>query len=736
MFLGDSILNCIHLLCFVCRLNQELSRLKEICERGGGSDLSSDKQLVALLRGVSRCLALIKEAHHDVLVTSILNIKLWIVSAMVREAVLGFICQAVAVNGSFVQASLHVLVYSLVSPPTAPAPDPSPGASWSPTIEEVGVQDVVIAATKRVLELVPTAASRLLPLLVSNMPHKMRERSVHCLYLRGLFSIAECHHGSGLGDGLIPAVVAHLIDIDVDIKWEDIVEVMNDEVREEVKGDSPRRFDEPDIFDLEGMSEGEACLGGHEQRGGWEGCRESEAINPAPNATNNQEKHVEVDEMADKMDSLMELLLHHLKYRISRGEIQSVWKSLLDAFEGIILQTHRSKFTQFAVFYVASNSPSFCSRSLLSLLLNKLADKNQAAIVRSACAAYIGSFLARAAFVPEIIVIETFHKLADWCMRYAREEDRRGGLPPIPSASMLGANNEAISRHSSFYAACQALLYALCYHMEPLCSQNNSADSRGEKTRCQMPMSNSLEHDGRSIKDKCAGSVHRLFTDVLPSLLTHQLDPLSSCAKSVVYEFCRQAKFLGYDEVANTVGQWETRNSSSDAGNRFLRPLEIFFPFDPYLLRRSAVPLDLSHTYVKWRKGHPAAVIPDEGNDGRVVGGSSDEDLVSYESELDSDDESSLQISSSESDDMKRTRFGSMPDSSLSSGGRRYLRRRLPGALKASLLAHGGAGGSPTGGIPIMHDSPSTDRGSPWGMSPASAFFPMSHTSNDRFPHH
>jgi len=144
----------------------------------------------------------------------------------------------------------------------------------------------------------------------------------------------------------------------------------------------------------------------------------------------------------------------------------------------------------------------------------------------------------------------------------------------------------------------------------------------------------------------------------------------------------------------------------------------------------------LSHTYVKWRKGHPAAVIPDEGNDGRVVGGSSDEDLVSYESELDSDDESSLQMSSSESDDMKRTRFGSMPDSSLSSGGRRYLRRRLPGALKASLLAHGGAGGSPTGGIPIMHDSPSTDRGSPWGMSPASAFFPMSHTSNDRFPHH
>ena len=729
--------------CCCCRLVQELLRLKEICEKKNDVvDVASEKQLVALLKGVSRCLALVKESHHQVLATEILNIRLWNVGAVVREAVLMFICQAVVVNGSFMQSSLHVLVYSLVPPPVGVVVDPNPGNSWSPSVEEMGIQDAIIRATKRVIELVPSAASRLLPLLVSNMPHKMRDRGVHCLYLRGMFAVAEGPHGYGLGDGLIPAVIAHLIDVDVDITWEDIVEVMTEEAREEVKGESPRRFDEPDIFDLEGMSEGEACLGAaHEQRGGWEGCREMEVINPAPSDRAQTDCVVHVDEMADKMDSLMELTLSHLRHRISRGEIQHVWKSLLDAFEGIILQTHRSKFTQFVVFYVSSMSPVYCAKSLLHLLLQKLSDKNQAPIVRSACAAYIGSFLARAAFIPEVTVIETFHKLADWCMKYAREEDRRGGLPPIPSAGILVNTHETVSRHASFYAACQALLYALCYHMEPLWRANGAfTDTMDDAPQGGMDdVAMSFEGDGRNLKDICARSVHRLFRDVMPKLLTHTLDPLSSCAKSVVIEFGRQAKTLGHDEVAGIISDWETRCVVSENGARYSRPLEIFFPFDPYLLRRSATIMDLPRTYVKWRKGHPTATVPDDGEDGRVVGGSSDEDLNSYESDMnsddDDDDDSSLHLSSSsESDDMKRTRFGSMPDSSVSSGGRKYLSRRLPGALKASILAHGAAGGSPTGGIPILRDSPSTDHGSPWGMSPASAFYPMSHTSNDRFP--
>jgi len=262
--------------------------------------------------------------------------------------------------------------------------------------------------------------------------------------------------------------------------------------------------------------------------------------------------------------------------------------------------------------------------------------------------------------------------------------------------------------------------------MEPLCVNS------GKNSEPPEMMAMSFEADamnGKSLKDKCAGSVHRLFTDVMPNLLVHPLDPLSWCARSVVSEFARQSRHLGHELVTSIVANWEARMTNV----KYSRPLEIFFPFDPYLLRRSADPLDLAHTYVSWLRGHPTCIVPDDGNNGRVVDIESDSEESMDDSD-DSDDESSLILSSSSgSDGMRRTRFGSMPDSSMSSGGRRYLTRKLPGALKASIIAHTATGGSPTGGIPIMHDSPSTDRGgSPWGMSPS--YFPMSHTSNDRFP--
>lgn len=39
------------------------------------------------------------------------------------------------------------------------------------------------------------------------------------------------------------------------------------------------------------------------------------------------------------------------------------------------------------------------------------------------------------------------------------------------------------------------------------------------------------------------------------------------------------------------------------------RQLELFFPFDPYLLRRSAAHLALPSTYIRWRRGHPSGAV-------------------------------------------------------------------------------------------------------------------------------
>ena len=39
--------------------------------------------------------------------------------------------------------------------------------------------------------------------------------------------------------------------------------------------------------------------------------------------------------------------------------------------------------------------------------------------------------------MPEHLVVECLQRLVDWCVKYTRDEDRRGGLPPIPSGASL-----------------------------------------------------------------------------------------------------------------------------------------------------------------------------------------------------------------------------------------------------------------------------------------------------------
>lgn len=75
---------------------------------------------------------------------------------------------------------------------------------------------------------------------------------------------------------------------------------------------------------------------------------------------------------------------------------------MLMIFERCIVSTNRSKFTQFLVFYMCSRQPpSSCAASFIELLIARLRDARQPPIIRSASSAYLASFLARAAFIPQ-----------------------------------------------------------------------------------------------------------------------------------------------------------------------------------------------------------------------------------------------------------------------------------------------------------------------------------------------
>jgi RNA polymerase I-specific transcription initiation factor RRN3 len=81
------------------------------------------------------------------------------------------------------------------------------------------------------VQLVPALPTRLLPMLVQNMPHKLRDRSAQCLYLGALISLCEGKVGPALREGLLGGLVEHLLSIDADIRWEDIVDAPTGEAR-------------------------------------------------------------------------------------------------------------------------------------------------------------------------------------------------------------------------------------------------------------------------------------------------------------------------------------------------------------------------------------------------------------------------------------------------------------------------------------------------------------------------
>ena len=57
-----------------------------------------------------------------------------------------------------------------------------------------------------------------------------------------------------------------------------------------------------------------------------------------------------LDEMADKMDFCMDLVLGHIAQRAGRGEVEAVYAALLHSFHTTVLETHRAKFTQVRVW--------------------------------------------------------------------------------------------------------------------------------------------------------------------------------------------------------------------------------------------------------------------------------------------------------------------------------------------------------------------------------------------------
>lgn len=414
-----------------------------------------------------------------------------------------------------------------------------------------------LESTDRVLDLisgisrvVPSSAPVLISSLEYNFPHYSRPKEQITSYAKCLVSMME--RLKQLRPKILELLVERCLAIDVAIQTE-AVNLPTEEVEAE---------DELEVIDSDLLRRSSSPV----------------ALNM-------------VDLMA-KLDALLCLLFAYIKEE-NEAELEACFEVMLQLFDRHILPTFRSRSTPFLLFYLSSRAPAltdlflgFLMKRIYQVFDDPSDRKRKASAVTSTAslltvvtASYIGSFVARARFLPTELVRLTFDMLLTWSLRFI------GDLPNHLSSSVKQQTVNAKShagmseRVAVFYAVVQTIMYIFCFrHRILLC---NSADASP------------------------TDSTQRYRTYLLP-ILQSGLNPLRWCSRAVIEEFSRLADqydlvdcraLMERDSRRSVPGVRELADddlitafsaSSSAAFGSLLGDLDCYFPFDPLILKDAA----------------------------------------------------------------------------------------------------------------------------------------------------
>uniref|UniRef100_A0A672Z2L1 RRN3 homolog, RNA polymerase I transcription factor n=1 Tax=Sphaeramia orbicularis TaxID=375764 RepID=A0A672Z2L1_9TELE len=299
--------------------------------------------------------------------------------------------------------------------------------------------------------------------------------------------------------------------------------------------------------------------------------------------------------MAERLDSLMVVLLAYIRDvchdngSLHIDRTKELYKDLLSVFDKVILPTHASCHVQYMLFYLCSFRLAL-AEAFLDHLWKILLNPSQAAVLRQAAAGYLGSFLARAKFIPVLTVRACLDLLISWIHSYIDSQDS--------SDKQTFCD---ISLHGPFYSACQAVFYTLIFRHRAMLDGN---------------MKKGLEY---------------LQSLNLERVVMCQLNPLKVCLPTVTNMFAAITRKYQVVFCYNVIERNNRlvlpvvrRSAGGDTVSANTNPLDSFFPFDPYLLKRSGVliePLyqvweDLADTeFVASKSGQQVSFVEELGVD-------------------------------------------------------------------------------------------------------------------------
>ncbi|GMY34329.1 RNA polymerase I-specific transcription initiation factor RRN3 isoform X1 [Fagus crenata] len=496
------------------------------------------------LKALSGAVSYIDNAIHETLLSSIFRINMWNYGPDVMDALLELIISLAGSNGKHVELCLEMLVSNFTPPYSFMGILKQPRG----IARKDQVLSRVHSALKHIADLVPLAPSKLSTIVSQKIPIYAKEPLV-VIYMENMLKLESGAIGEFLRSTMLMALMDTLIDLDVDIGWDDILQ-----------DDSSKGIFQMEIEDVDEIAD-------YDEEDGTE-----EVLLQFPRELSR--KTLGGNSTAEKLDSLMVVTFEHLKSCEASGRLIEVFEPLLDSFRITVLTAYKSKFSQFVMFYACALDPENCGVRFAVLLADIFVCEEYPLPFRMSAISYLASYLSRANFLSAPLVASMLKRLVDWCFEYCKTKG--GEMNP--------------TSHRLFYSGCQAIMYVLCFRM-------------------------------KSMIDVALFKPHLLLIE---PILKHKLSPLKVCLPSIVDEFCRQAEaalLFTSSEEFNFNYLLESEHSRAFGG---MERLDMFFPFDPCLLRKSD--RFIRPHFVYWSMVRP----PYDDDEGI-----SDEDVVEQELDLD-----------------------------------------------------------------------------------------------------
>ncbi|KAF7352452.1 RNA polymerase I-specific transcription initiation factor RRN3 [Mycena venus] len=550
------------------------------------------------------------ERSHATLVQAVVSIPWTTMDGATVKAYTVFIGMLLSARPEYLSLVLGKITHGFTYQSGIQALDTNtPESSSSPLTRRV-IYDRLHYLLRHLLSLIPTLSSTLQPLLVRNFPHKRQSQASQSTYIRNLLRIST--YCPELADKILSTIVDRAIQIDVEIQVE--LEELEDQMEDQ-------DVFELDPFDtVLGQEEDDSDSDDDEDEDGDMSDLSSDGGDADGPETVSDMNHIQ--DMVKKLDAILTLLFEHFQRALeaipSSGadsprlalppelpalpplppltpslsplsspldlppavfpdsqlpdsatfaspskppptSLNAQFHTLLSIFDRLVLPTFKSRYTQFLIFFYTSLSSDFADIFLGLLVDRALFQSATPAVTRAAAAAYIGSFVSRAAFIDREGARRVVGVLCDFLRAHLD-----GVEEAIRTGAMIASGPGSSAQSGVFYAVAQAVFLIFCFRWRDLLEDEEEAEELvGKPGKKWMPE---------------LGVVQRIINSVL--------NPLKLCSPNVVGQFANIAQATGFTYCFTIL---EANKRSEYGSNNAEGRLNTFFPFDPYKLTKSSV---------------------------------------------------------------------------------------------------------------------------------------------------